>query len=105
MSWNTISKIDMRNSDGELENFEIHYNGKYYRIQNEFGNISFEFDASSGYALVEEINALIKNDIKDDVNDFLNQKDIENNNNQVDMFKKYKNMCKSGHSFKCNTDG
>tara|TARA_Y100001937_G_C7028348_1_gene288864 strand:+ start:389 stop:751 length:363 start_codon:yes stop_codon:yes gene_type:complete len=97
MSWKTLSKIDIRNRDGESENFEIQHDGNYYRIQNEFGNISFEFDVSSGYTLSEELSSIIKNDVEDEINSFLNEQDVAKDSKglQVDLFDRYKKYSKS----------
>lgn len=88
MSWKTLSKIEMRNRENENENFVIQYDGNFYRIQNEFGNISFEFDVSSGYAFAQELNGIINSDIENEINDFLNERDSNGDNDirQVDMF-------------------
>ncbi len=88
MSWKTLSKIEMRNRENEKENFVIQYDGNFYRIQNEFGNISFEFDVSSGYAFVQELNAIINSDIENEINNFLNEQDSngDSDDRQIDMF-------------------
>jgi len=109
----------MRNRENENENFVIQYDGNFYRIQNEFGNISFEFDVSSGYAFVQELNGIINSDIENEINSFLNEQDLDNDNDnrQVDMFNninkyaKKPNKSKSGlnitfnKSSKINTEG
>jgi len=59
MNWKTLSKIEMRNRENDTETFTIQYDGNFYRIQNEFGNISFEFDVSSGYTFAEELTVLL----------------------------------------------
>lgn len=102
MSWKTLSKIEMRNRENENENFVIQYDGNFYRIQNEFGNISFEFDVSSGYAFVQELNSIINSDIENEINDFLNERDSngDNDSRQVDMFS---NINK--YATKSNTNG
>ena len=80
MSWKTLSKIEMRNRENETENFVIQYDGNFYRIQNEFGNISFEFDVSSGSTFVEELNSIISSDILSEINTFLNEQNMQNDN-------------------------
>lgn len=119
MSWKTLSKIEMRNRENENENFVIQYDGNFYRIQNEFGNISFEFDVSSGCAFVQELNAVINSDIENEINNFLNEQDSngDSDDRQIDMFDninkyaKKSNKGKSGlniifnKSTKINTEG
>ena len=80
MTWKTLSKIEMRNRENDTETFSIQYDGNFYRIQNEFGNISFEFDVSSGYTFAEELNGIITSDIESEINTFLTDQNIQNDN-------------------------
>jgi len=80
MSWKTLSKIEMRNRENDTETFTIQYDGNFYRIQNEFGNISFEFDVSSGYTFAEELSGIISSDIESEINTFLTEQNIQNDN-------------------------
>ena len=107
MSWKTLSKIKMRNHENETENIAIQYNGNFYRIQNEFGNISFDFDVSSGYAFAEELISIIKNDIENEINDFLNEQDSngDRDDRQMDMFSNINQHTESNKSAKINTEG
>jgi hypothetical protein len=75
MTWTKLSEVKIRNRDGNFEIFTIQSNGDFYRIQNDFGNVSFEFDVSSGYELVEELGSIITNEINQQVNTFMNQED------------------------------
>ena len=110
MNWKTLSKINIRNRDGDSENFEIQHDGNYYRIQNEFGNISFEFDVSSGYTLAEELSSIIKVDVENEINNFMNQQDFDKDcdSPQVDMFennKKYSKSFKNKNGLKITFNG
>ena len=51
MNWKTIETVSIVNSEGESENIQIQHNGNFYKIRNEFGNMSFDFDISSGRIL------------------------------------------------------
>lgn len=75
MAWKTLSEVKMRSRDKNVETFVVQYDGNFYRIQNEFGNISFEFDVSSGYELVEVLESYIMDDINREINSFLNEED------------------------------
>lgn len=83
MNWKTISNIEMRNREGEMEMFQIQYDGDFYRIQNEFGNMSFEFDVSSGHHFAEELISIISADIENEINSFLNEH-VQSDNYDID---------------------
>jgi len=75
MAWNTLSEVKMRSRDKSVEIFSIQHDGNFYRLQNEFGNVSIEFDVSSGYELVEVLGSHIMDDINQEINSFLNEED------------------------------
>lgn len=73
MSWNKLTEIKTINSDNETEVIQILSNGNFYRIQNEWGNLSFEFDLSSGYRLAEELSNIVNADIHLEIERFLDE--------------------------------
>ncbi len=104
MDWKTIETIKIVNREGEVENFEIQSDGNYYKLQNAFGNLSFEFDVSSGWELADKLSSIISDDINREITNFLNQKDIEEDMNnvqakQMNLFDKKKNF-KNNINFK-----
>ena len=97
MSWKTIETVNIVNREGESEDLKIQYDGNYYRIQNSFGNISLEFDISSGFELSDKLSAIIASDINEEIMNFLNQKDIEEDaknmqSKQMNLFNNSKNL-------------
>jgi len=78
MNWKTIETVKIVNRDNEVENIEIQCDGNFYKIQNEFGNVSFEFDVTSGFDLANTLQAIIGNDINDEITNFLNEQDQAN---------------------------
>ncbi len=83
MAWNTLTEIKMRSRDKSVESFFIQHDGNFYRLQNEFGNISIEFDVSSGYELVEVLGAHIMDDINQEINTFMNDEDARRDDRDV----------------------
>ena len=75
MDWKTVESVTIVNRDGESENYKIQHDGNFYRIQNDFGNISFEFDVSSGFELSDKLQGIIAADIQKEINKFLNEQD------------------------------
>ena len=88
MTWKEIRKIKIVNQDGEVENINFSTDGNFYKIENDFGNVSFVFDAASGYDLAEVVLNEIKSDIENEINAFLNSKDF--NGIENDTKKKFK---------------
>ena len=96
MNWKTIETVKIVNRDNEVENIVIQSDGNFYKIQNEFGNVSFEFDVSSGFDLANTLQVIIENDISNEITNFLNEQDQANSNSiddpgydipkQVDLF-------------------
>lgn len=96
MNWKTIETVKIVNRDNEVENIVIQSDGNFYKIQNEFGNVSFEFDVSSGFDLANTLQTIIENDISNEITNFLNEQDQANSNGiddpnygipkQVDLF-------------------
>jgi hypothetical protein len=84
MNWKTIETVKIVNTDNQVEELKIQTNGNYYKIQNEFGNVSFEFDISSGYELASKLQTVIGNDINDEITKFLNEQDHLNSDGIVD---------------------
>jgi len=115
MNWKTIETVKIVNSDNEVENLEIQSNGNFYKIQNEFGNVSFEFDVSSGFEFANVLQTIIGNDINNEITNFLNEQDQANSNGiddttsdspkQVDLFSDIDNFNKKskGMNIKYNT--
>ena len=116
MNWKTIETVKIVNRDNEVENLEIQSDGNFYKIQNEFGNVSFEFDISSGYELANLLQTIIGNDINDEINNFLNEQSQINSNGiddhsdfitpkQVDLFPDVDNFNKNskGMNIKFNS--
>jgi len=75
MTWKKISEVKIRNRDGNSEIFTIQSDGNFFRIQNDFENVAFEFDVSSGYELVEELGSIVMNEINQQINTFMNKED------------------------------
>ena len=75
MKWTTIKKIDIINSEGDNEIIEIQRSDDFYRIKNEFGNISLEFERKSGIKFSEELFSTIYSDMFSEINRFLNDND------------------------------
>ena len=84
MNWKTIETVKIVNRDNEVENLEIQCDGNFYKIQNEFGNVSFEFDISSGFELVNALQTIIENDINHEIINFLNEQDQINSSGNED---------------------
>ena len=78
MSWKIIETVNVTNSDNEVEEIQIQTDGNFYRVENSFGNIRFEFDVSSGYELAEKLLTIITGDINEEITNFLNEKDYQN---------------------------
>jgi hypothetical protein len=107
MNWKTIETISIVNRDGDVENIQIQHDGNFYKIQNEFGNMSFEFDVSSGFNFADTLQAIITSDINNEITQFLNKQDFKDshgdNDNvndmptQVDLFKNVKSMNKKNN--------
>jgi hypothetical protein len=89
MNWKTIETVKIVNRDNEVENLEIQSDGNFYKIQNEFGNLSFEFDVSSGFELANTLREIIDNDISDEITNFLNEQDQINSSGIADGFTNY----------------
>ena len=89
MNWKTIETVKIVNRDNEVENLEIQSDGNFYKIQNEFGNLSFEFDVSSGFELANTLREIIDNDINEEITSFLNEQDQINSDGIVDGFTNY----------------
>lgn len=75
MTWKKLSEVKIRGRDGIFEVFNIQSDGLFYRIQNDFENVVFEFDVSSGYELVEELGSIIMSEINKEINSFMNDQD------------------------------
>ena len=84
MNWKTIETVKIVNRDNETENLEIQCDGNFYKIQNEFGNVSFEFDISSGFELASALQTIIENDINHEIINFLNEQDQINSSGNQD---------------------
>ncbi len=107
MNWKTIETISIVNREGDVENIQIQHDGNFYKIQNEFGNMSFEFDVSSGFNFADTLQAIITSDINNEITQFLNKQDFKDshgdNDNvsdtptQVDLFKNVKSMNKKNN--------
>ena len=76
MTWKKLSEVKIRGRDGLFEVFNIQSDGLFYKISNDFENVVFEFDVSSGYELVEELGAVIMNEINKEINLFMNNHDM-----------------------------
>ena len=85
MNWKTIETVKIVNRDNEVENLEIQSDGNFYKIQNEFGNVSFEFDVSSGFELASTLQMIIENDINHEITSFLNEQDQINSGVATDV--------------------
>lgn len=110
MNWKTIETISIVNREGDVENIQIQHDGNFYKIQNEFGNMSFEFDISSGFNFADTLQAIITSDINNEITQYLNSQDFkesrrDNNNvndnddvnadstsSQVDLFENVKSI-------------
>ena len=100
MNWKTIETVRIVNSEGNTENIEIQQSGNFYNIRNEFGNMSFNFDVSSGSDLIEALQTIIATDINKEVNDFLTGQNFENSirnendikDRQIGLFESAKNI-------------
>ena len=88
MNWKVVDTVKMVNSSNEEELFSIQTDGIIYKIENEFGNISFEFDLTSGYELSEKLQTIIAADINEEIVNFLNSKDMESDaeGEQMNLF-------------------
>ena len=84
MTWNTLGEVKIRSREGNVELFTLQSDGNFYRIRNEFGNISFEFDVSSGYELAEILEMNIIADINREANNFMNAEDAFFVNQEID---------------------
>ena len=124
MNWKTIETISIVNREGDIENIQIQHDGNFYKIQNEFGNMSFEFDISSGFNFADTLQAVITSDINNEITQYLNSQDfkesrrdndnvndsdnddlnIDSTSSQVDLFENVKSMNKknSGLNIKLN---
>jgi len=88
MKWETIKTVPVNNAEGEVENIEIMKSNNYFKIQNEFGNVYFEFDSKSGIEFAEELFTIIYSSIFNDITEFLNNgSKNKNNNKQGNLFK------------------
>ena len=108
MNWKTIETISVVNREGDVENIQIQHDGNFYKIQNEFGNMSFEFDISSGFNFADTLQAIITSDINNEITQYLNSQDFkesrrdnDNDNDdvnadstpsQVDLFENVKSI-------------
>ena len=77
MNWKTIETISVVNREGDVENIQIQHDGNFYKIQNEFGNMSFEFDISSGFNFADTLQAIITSDINNEITQYLNSQDFK----------------------------
>ena len=77
MNWKTIETISIVNREGDVENIQIQHDGNFYKIQNEFGNMSFEFDISSGFNFADTLQAIITSDINNEITQYLNSQDFK----------------------------
>ena len=84
MTWKVLSNTKLVDRNGDVENVTIQYDGNFYRIQNDFGNMFFEFDASSGYEFATTLNEIIKADIEEEVVNYLNNNSNTFSNSNTD---------------------
>ena len=77
MNWKTIETVSIVNSEGETENIQIQHDGNFYKIRNEFGNMSFDFNITSACDLIDTLHSIVTTDINKEVNDFLSRQDFE----------------------------
>ena len=107
MTWKVINNVKLVDRSGDIENVTIQHDGNCYRIQNDFGNMFFEFDVSSGYDLIRELDSILTADIESEIVNFLNQKsrddsDLDNDDPQIKLFKKENKHSKKGLSISKN---
>jgi hypothetical protein len=84
MNWKTIETVSIVNTEGVTENIHIQHDGNFYKIQNEFGNMSFEFDISSGFNFADTLQAIITSDINNEITQFLNKQDARDSQGSND---------------------
>jgi hypothetical protein len=84
MNWKTIETVSIVNTEGVTENIHIQHDGNFYKIQNEFGNVSFEFDISSGFNFADTLQAIITSDINNEITQFLNKQDARDSQGSND---------------------
>ena len=84
MNWKTIETVSIVNTEGVTENIHIQHDGNFYKIQNEFGNMSFEFDISSGFNFADTLQAIITSDINNEITQFLNKQDTRDSQGSND---------------------
>lgn len=84
MNWKTIETVSIVNTEGVTENIHIQHDGNFYKIQNEFGNMSFEFDTSSGFNFADTLQAIITSDINNEITQFLNKQDARDSQGSND---------------------
>ena len=73
VKWKTINRVSIVNPDGDSEIVEIKKSDNFYRIQNEFGNVFFEFDSNSGIKFAEELFSIIYSEIFSEVTTLLEE--------------------------------
>ncbi len=84
MNWKTIETVSIVNTEGVTENIHIQHDGNFNKIQNEFGNMSFEFDTSSGFNFADTLQAIITSDINNEITQFLNKQDARDSQGSND---------------------
>jgi hypothetical protein len=70
--WKEISKYSIAGSNGE-ESVFLEFDGKNYRLRNEFGNMFFEFDIVSGLFFTQRLASDIEDITASEVTQYLNE--------------------------------
>jgi hypothetical protein len=70
MKWVRINSYKAMNADGEVETYHLErcIEKDAFRIVNDFGNNSLEFDLIPGYEMIKKIKDDYEKEIEDDLN-------------------------------------
>ena len=68
--WREINRYRIVNDDGSTEEMILERNTKgTFRIRNDFGNVSIEFDSMSGIEFLRKAFADVQDEVEIDLND------------------------------------
>ena len=70
--WKEVRNYKVVGSNGE-ETVFLEFDGRNYRIRNEFGNMFFEFDLVTGLFFTQRLAEDIENIAADEVTQYLNE--------------------------------
>ena len=83
--WREVNRYNIVNDDGNTEQMILERNDNgTFRIRNDFGNVSIEFDTMSGVEFLRKVFADVQDEVELDLNDLWGDLDDESSDEDTE---------------------